>query len=42
MIHSEEIVILNGVDDGTWTHDNLNHNQALYQLNYAHHNFKII
>ena len=27
----------NGVTDGTRTHDNLNHNQALYQLNYDHH-----
>ena len=28
----------NGVDDGTRTHDNQNHNLALYQLNYIHHN----
>ena len=27
----------NGVTDGARTHDNLNHNQALYQLNYGHH-----
>ena len=27
----------NGVTDGTWTHDNQNHNLALYQLNYGHH-----
>ena len=26
-----------GVDDGTRTHDNQNHNLALYQLNYVHH-----
>ena len=26
-----------GVDDGTWTHDNRNHNPGLYQLSYAHH-----
>ena len=26
-----------GVDDGTRTHDNWNHNTGLYQLNYAHH-----
>ena len=26
-----------GVDDGTRTHDNQNHNLALYQLNYIHH-----
>ena len=29
---------LNGVNDGTRTHDNQNHNLALYQLNYVHHN----
>lgn len=28
----------NGVTDGARTHDNLNHNQVLYQLNYGHHN----
>jgi hypothetical protein len=27
----------NGVDDGARTHDNKNHNLALYQLSYAHH-----
>ncbi len=27
-----------GVDDGDRTHDNKNHNLALYQLSYAHHN----
>ncbi len=26
-----------GVDDGNRTHDNRNHNPALYQLSYAHH-----
>ncbi len=26
-----------GVDDGNRTHDNWNHNPALYQLSYAHH-----
>ena len=30
-------LILNGVGDGTRTHDNQNHNLALYQLNYTHH-----
>ena len=30
-------ISLNGVDDGTRTHDNQNHNLALYQLNYVHH-----
>ena len=28
---------LNGVDDGTRTHDDWNHNPGLYQLSYAHH-----
>ena len=28
---------LSGVDRGTRTHDNQNHNLALYQLNYIHH-----
>ena len=28
---------LNGVDDGTRTHDNQYHKLALYQLNYVHH-----
>ena len=27
-----------GVADGARTHDNQNHNLALYQLNYGHHN----
>ena len=27
----------NGVDDGTRTHDDRNHNPGLYQLSYAHH-----
>ena len=27
----------NGVDEGTRTLDNQNHNLALYQLNYVHH-----
>ncbi len=29
--------VLNGVTDGARTHDNQNHNLALYQLNYGHH-----
>ena len=28
---------MNGVADGARTHDNQNHNLALYQLNYGHH-----
>jgi hypothetical protein len=28
---------LNGVDDGTRTHDGRNHNPGLYQLSYVHH-----
>ena len=28
---------LNGVADGTRTHDNRNHNPGLYQLSYSHH-----
>jgi hypothetical protein len=28
----------NGVDDGTRTHDDWNHNPGLYQLSYTHHN----
>ena len=28
---------LNGVDDGTRTHDDWNHNPGLYQLSYTHH-----
>jgi hypothetical protein len=30
-----------GVDDGTRTHDNRNHNPGLYQLSYAHHRHKL-
>ena len=30
-----------GVDDGTRTHDNQNHNLALYQLNYVHHMVRV-
>ena len=29
--------LLNGVDDGTRTHDGRNHNPGLYQLSYVHH-----
>ena len=29
-----------GVDDGTRTHDDRNHNPGLYQLSYAHHSGK--
>jgi hypothetical protein len=32
-----EEVKLNGVADGTRTHDNRNHNPGLYQLSYSHH-----
>ncbi len=28
-----------GVDDGTRTHDDRDHNPGLYQLSYAHHWF---
>jgi hypothetical protein len=28
---------INGVDDGTRTHDDWNHNPGLYQLSYTHH-----
>ncbi len=28
---------INGVNDGTRTHDNRDHNPGLYQLSYAHH-----
>ena len=31
-----------GVDDGTRTHDDRNHNPGLYQLSYAHHNCILI
>ena len=34
-------LILNGVGDGTRTHDNQNHNLALYQLNYVHHMVRV-
>ena len=30
-----------GVDDGTRTHDDWNHNPGLYQLSYAHHCYKL-
>ena len=30
-------LIGNGVDDGTRTHDDRNHNPGLYQLSYTHH-----
>jgi len=34
----EEILFqINGVADGTRTHDNRNHNPGLYQLSYSHH-----
>ena len=34
----EEILLqINGVADGTRTHDNRNHNPGLYQLSYSHH-----
>jgi hypothetical protein len=29
--------LLSGVNDGTRTHDNRDHNPGLYQLSYAHH-----
>ena len=29
--------LLDGVADGTRTHDNRNHNPGLYQLSYSHH-----
>ncbi|GBG13492.1 UDP-2,3-diacylglucosamine hydrolase [Novimethylophilus kurashikiensis] len=28
---------IDGVADGTRTHDNRNHNPGLYQLSYSHH-----
>ncbi len=34
------IPLRNGVDEGTRTPDNQNHNLALYQLNYIHHNLR--
>ena len=30
-------VLEDGVDDGTRTHDDRDHNPGLYQLSYAHH-----
>ena len=34
----DEILLeMNGVADGTRTHDNRNHNPGLYQLSYSHH-----
>ncbi len=32
-----KISILYGVDNGTRTHDDRNHNPGLYQLSYTHH-----
>ena len=31
-----------GVDDGTRTHDDRDHNPGLYQLSYAHHSIQIV
>ena len=31
-----------GVDDGTRTHDDWNHNPGLYQLSYAHHALNLV
>jgi hypothetical protein len=31
------LLMADGVDDGTRTHDNRNHNPGLYQLSYVHH-----
>lgn len=31
------LTLFAGVNGGARTHDNQNHNLALYQLNYAHH-----
>ena len=31
-----------GVDDGTRTHDDRDHNPGLYQLSYAHHGFDVL
>ncbi|ADG25202.1 hypothetical protein lpa_02689 [Legionella pneumophila 2300/99 Alcoy] len=33
------ISVTNGVNDGTRTHDNRDHNPGLYQLSYAHQNY---
>ena len=30
-------LLADGVANGTWTHDNRNHNPGLYQLSYSHH-----
>jgi hypothetical protein len=35
--HEPGVLGKDGVDDGNRTHDNRNHNPALYQLSYAHH-----
>ena len=32
---------INGVNDGTRTHDNQCHKLALYQLNYVHHMVRV-
>ena len=32
---------MGGVDDGTRTHDDRDHNPGLYQLSYAHHGSKM-
>lgn len=39
MSHFFEVIprMKNGVTDGDRTHDNQNHNLALYRLNYGHH-----
>ena len=34
-------ISLNGVNDGTRTHDNQCHKLALYQLNYVHHMVRV-
>ena len=34
---SARVTTKNGVDDGTRTHDDRDHNPGLYQLSYAHH-----
>jgi len=37
----DEILLqMNGVADGTRTHDNRNHNPGLYQLSYSHHGYR--
>ncbi len=35
-------ISLNGVNDGTRTHDNQCHKLALYQLNYVHHMERVV